>query len=63
LEPPNQIDKGEDGAQVLIYSGSRKSTKQHVGFLFFGWTKETPGNGYRTAITMKNNIVESLVSN
>lgn len=63
LGPPNQVDKGEDGEQVLVYTGSRDSTKQHVGFLFFGWTKETPGNSYRTVITLKNNIVQSLVSN
>lgn len=63
LGPPNATEKTSDGQQLLIYTGSRHTLKQHVGFLFFGWTKESPGAPYRTIITLRNNIVEGLTSN
>lgn len=64
LGPPNAVEKIGDGAQQLIYTGGRRPLRQHVGFLFFGWDKETPGAPYRTVVTVdKTGLVESLTAN
>lgn len=63
LGPPNAVSKSEDGAQLLVYAGNRAPLKHRVGFLFFNWTKESPGAAYRTVVTLRDNVVESVVSN